>query len=187
MTFRHSIIAMSTAFSLSAFGAAHAQQAKPAKPDHDMKEMQKAAEQQQKEIAKAQDKQGKTIEKARKEAAKDASHPLQARHEPKAEERREHKSFVEARQQSQRLTKGVRLTSVQRVQFEELRKRYDTQYKALEKEEMRLDKARASDTDVLRQLDALRAQERAELRAMLTPAQQTVFDRNQAGKLKSKR
>ena len=186
MTIRRSTVAMSIALSLSAWTGVQAQKVKPAKPDHDMREMQKDAAHEAKEIAKAQDKHAKAIAKEQKEVAKDAKEVAKnasdARpREPKAEERREHRSFTVARQQSQRLTKSVRLTAAQRAQFEAVRKRYDSQYRALEKEEMQLDKAHASDADVLRRLDALSAQERAELRGILTPAQQLTFDRNVAG------
>lgn len=100
--------------------------------------------------------------------------------ESKGEERLEHEAFKTARQQSQRLVKGIKLTADQRSRFEDLRKRYDTQYKALEKEERDLDKTKGSDMDVLRRLEVARLQERAEIRAMLTPRQQVVFDRNVA-------
>jgi septal ring factor EnvC (AmiA/AmiB activator) len=96
----------------------------------------------------------------------------------KANDRKEHESFKAARDQSSRLTRGVKLTQAERQKFEDTRKRYDTQYKDLEKQQRELDRNHQPDAAVLAKLEALRVQERADIRGMLTPAQQTVFDRN---------
>ena len=76
--------------------------------------------------------------------------------------------------------KHLKLTASERAQFNSTRKKYDAQYRALEKQERDADKAGTSDAAILSQLEQLRAQERAELRGFLTAGQQAQFDRNAA-------
>lgn len=189
MQYAHKLALLTAAAIVGLSGQANAQQMKPAKPDHDMKEMQKASRDAQKDAMKAAKEQQKDAmkivkdeQKATREANEDAAKATRNERTDvaKADERAQHESFKTARQQSSRLTNGVKLTSAQRRQFESMRKRYDAQYRALEKQERRLDKANQSDAAVLQQLEALRLKERTDLRAILTPEQQAIFDRNAA-------
>ncbi len=203
MQYARTLAVMTAAAIVGLSGQANAQKVKPAKPDHDMKEMQKAAKESQKDAMKDAREQRKETTKAVKEehedaekAAKaareeheDAAKAAKARteeqsHAAKAEERAQHESFDAARQQSSRLTHGIKLTAAERRQFEPMRKQYDAQYKALEKQERQLDKAHQSDAVVLQQLETLRLQEQTTLRAFLTPEQQVIFDRNAAATTK---
>jgi hypothetical protein len=98
--------------------------------------------------------------------------------ELKSEEKTEKREFRDARQQSERLIKHIKLTASERTQATAIRKKYDVQYKALAKQERAADKAGTSDAAIVLQLEQLRAQERAELRGILTADQQVQFDRN---------
>lgn len=98
--------------------------------------------------------------------------------ELKGEDKTENREFRDARQQSERLVKHIHLTASQRTQARAIRKKYDVQYKALAKQERDADKAGTSDAAIMAQLAQLRAQERAEIRGMLTADQQAQFDRN---------
>jgi len=105
--------------------------------------------------------------------------PAQAKtKEAKAAEKTEHREFKDARKESQRLIKHIKLTADERSRVNSIRKNYDDQYKALEKQERANNKTGTSDAAILAQLAQLRAQERAELRAVLTPSQQSEFDAN---------
>jgi hypothetical protein len=100
--------------------------------------------------------------------------------ETKAEDKTEKREFRDARNQSEGLMKHLKLTAAERDQFNSTRKKYDVQYRALEKQEHDADKAGTSDAAILSQLEQLRTQERAELRGFLTASQQAQFDRNAA-------
>jgi hypothetical protein len=100
--------------------------------------------------------------------------------ETKTEEKTEKREFRDARSQSEALMKHLKLTASERAQFNSTRKKYDAQYRALEKQEHDADKAGTSDAAILSQLEQLRAQERAELRGILTADQLAQFDRNAA-------
>jgi hypothetical protein len=84
---------------------------------------------------------------ANKDSAKDAHDDV--KDAATANDRSEHVSFKAAREQSSRLTRGVKLTAAERWRSEDTPKRYDVVYKYLEK------------------------QERTDLRGILTPSQQT--------------
>ena len=60
----------------------------------------------------------------------------------------------------------------------DIEKKYDVQYKELAKTDKVGDKAGTNDAEFLNKIEALRLQERAELRATLTPEQQVEFDKN---------
>jgi hypothetical protein len=100
--------------------------------------------------------------------------------EAKAAQKTEHQEFKDARKESKALLKHIKLTAGEQTQVSAIRKKYDDQYKALEKQERTGDKSSTSETAILTQLAQLRAQERAELRTVLTPAQFTQFDANAA-------
>ncbi len=85
------------------------------------------------------------------------------------------------------LTKGIKLTAAEKKHIKAIEKKYDADYRDLRKKELAADKAAKkngtadSDAAFLTQVADLKAQERAEIRAVLTPAQQTTFDANVAG------
>lgn len=70
----------------------------------------------------------------------------------------------------------IELTSAQKARLVEIRRKYDPELAAL-REEMRTGADRA---EVMRKGAALRERSSADVRAILTPAQQAVFDRNVA-------
>ena len=84
------------------------------------------------------------------------------------------------------LTKGIKLTSAEKKQLKAIEKKYDADYRDLRRKELAADKAAGkngtteSDAAFQTQLSQLKTQERAEMRAVLTPAQQATFDANVA-------
>ena len=70
----------------------------------------------------------------------------------------------------------IELTSAQKSRLAEIQRKYEPEIAAL-REEMRTGSDRA---EVMRRGAALRERSSAEVRAILTPAQQAVFDRNVA-------
>jgi len=82
------------------------------------------------------------------------------------------------------LTKGIRLTPAEKKQFKAIEKKYDADYRDLHKKEVAADKAAkkngTADSDVAfqTQLSQLQTQERADMRAVLTTQQQSIFDSN---------
>lgn len=70
----------------------------------------------------------------------------------------------------------IELTSAQKSRLAELRRKYEPAIDSL-REEMRTGAERG---DVMRKFAALRERSSAEVRSVLTPAQQAVFDRNVA-------
>ena len=82
------------------------------------------------------------------------------------------------------LTKGIRLTPAEKKQFKAIEKKYDAEYRDLHKKEVAADKTAkkngTADTDVTfqTQLSQLQTQETADMRAVLTTQQQSIFDSN---------
>ena len=82
------------------------------------------------------------------------------------------------------LTKGIKLTSAEKKRIKAIEKKYDADYRDLRRKELAADKAAGkngtteSDAAFQAQLSQLKTQERAEMRAVLTPAQQATFDAN---------
>jgi Spy/CpxP family protein refolding chaperone len=94
------------------------------------------------------------------------------------------------------LTKGIRLTSAEKKQFKAIEKKYDTDYRSLRQSKLAADKAAkktavggshaglktvpqpVSDATFKSQLVQLQTQERSDMRAVLTPQQQAIFDSN---------
>ena len=96
----------------------------------------------------------------------------------KAEDRAEKAAKKEFKEQPHVLLKGIKLTSVEKKQVGDIEKRYNEQFKALEKEEDQAEKSGTPMTDVPQRIAALRDQERNDLRAALTASQQLRFDKN---------
>jgi len=82
------------------------------------------------------------------------------------------------------VTKGIRLTPAEKKQFKAIEKKYDADYRDLRKKEVAADRAAkksgtvSSDVAFQTQLSQLQAQERTDMRAVLTTQQQSVFDSN---------
>jgi hypothetical protein len=100
-------------------------------------------------------------------------------------EKTEREEFNAAHDQKH-LTKGIKLTSAEKKQLKAIEKRYDAQFRSLRKSERAADRAAkkngTTDDDAAfsAQLSQLRTQERAEMRAVLTSQQQSIFDSNVA-------
>ena len=132
--------------------------------------------------------EGRRVEKAEDKmedrAGKDAKHAAKAmeKREDKAEkalDRTEHKALNAARHDGKTSKRGIRLTSAERAPIRAIDKKYDAQLRALEAQDRADEKAGKPDnTALVARINAIRDQERAEIRAILTPAQQTEFDRN---------
>jgi len=82
------------------------------------------------------------------------------------------------------LTKGIRLTSAEKKQVKAIEKKYDADYRALRQKERADEKASkkngTTETDAAfqAQVSQLQTQERADIRAVLTAQQQSIFDSN---------
>jgi Spy/CpxP family protein refolding chaperone len=96
----------------------------------------------------------------------------------KREERAEKSEFKMAREQNKHLLKGIKLTAAQKQQVKDITKKYDDQYKTIEKQEHDADKANQSSAQFMTQLQQTRDLEKGELRAVLTADQQARFDQN---------
>ncbi len=82
------------------------------------------------------------------------------------------------------LTKGIRSTSAEKEQLKAIEKKYDQNYRDLRQKEKADAKAAKkngtthTDAAFQSQLTQLQTQERADMRAVLTVQQQSIFDRN---------
>ena len=94
------------------------------------------------------------------------------------------RSALKLAHDQKRLTKGIRLTPAQKKQIKAIEKKSDASYRDLRQKEKADDKAAktngTAETDAafMAQVSQLKAQERAEMRAVLTAQQQSVFDQN---------
>jgi Spy/CpxP family protein refolding chaperone len=98
----------------------------------------------------------------------------------------EHDAFKSADHEPKSALKGIKLTDEQKLATKAIEKRYADQFKALQKADKAADKAGTDDVTLAAKVDALRLQERAELRNVLTTEQQAEFDRNLAPKVARK-
>src|SRR2546428_3460366 len=93
---------------------------------------------------------------------------------------------LEAAHEQKLLTKGIKLTSAEKKQIKAIEKKYDAQFRSLRKSELAADKGAkkngTTDDDAAfsAQLTQLQTQERADMRAVLTSQQQSIFDSNVA-------
>jgi hypothetical protein len=84
------------------------------------------------------------------------------------------------------LTKGIKLTSSEKKQLKAIEKKYDAQFRSLRKSELAADKAAKKngtaddDASFSAQLSQLKTQEQADMRAVLSSQQQSIFDSNVA-------
>jgi len=94
------------------------------------------------------------------------------------ENKEETAALHRARTEPRALLKGVKLTKAERTSVADIEKRYSTQLRDLAKQEDAAEKAGTPDAAVVSRIDAIRTQERADLRAALSASQQTRFDKN---------
>ncbi len=117
------------------------------------------------------------MEKANEHAAK-GQEKAESKRVDAAEDRSENAAERAVRTQRGRLLKGIKLTSAQRKAFAELQRKYDAQLKTLDKQEDAAEKSGKADSTLTAQVVSLRTQERSDIRALLTAAQQQQFDKN---------
>ena len=115
--------------------------------------------------------------KANEHAAKGQA-TAQAKRMDAREDKAENAALRKAHAEPEALLKGVKLTKAERKTVQDIRKKYASQIKDLEKQEDAAEKAGTPDTSIVSKIDALRGQERTELRAAIPAAQQARFDKN---------
>lgn len=114
--------------------------------------------------------------KAEKNAAKDAHEAAKVAR--KADERAEKEAKDALKDQPKALLKDIKLTKEEKAAVKAVEKKTDEQLEAIEKAEKAGEKAGTPIADVAKRMNALREQERTELRAALTAEHQTRFDLN---------
>ena len=93
----------------------------------------------------------------------------------------EHKAFAGATAAPKKWLAEGKPTKAQRAQIAGIEKKYDDQITAIRKDYDKAVKAKAAtDPQTVSKVQGLIDQEKAEIRAVLTPAQQTKFDANVA-------
>ena len=123
----------------------------------------------------------KIADKAERKADRTADQT--ARNADKAADKTERSELMFAHDQKH-VMKGIRLTSAEKKQIKTIEKKYDADYRSLRQKELAADKAAKkngtaeSDVTFESQLSQLQTQERSDMRAVLTPQQQSVFDSN---------
>jgi hypothetical protein len=150
-------------------GVAGAQKAKPAGPPPTTHGETKAAV----PAAKGQ----ATAEAARTDAKADKA----AKTADKKEDKAEATALKNARSEPKALLKGIKLSKTEKKSVDDIQKKYDAQLKDLETQEKAAEKAGTPDATLVAKIDAVRTQERADLRGVLTADQATTFDKNVAG------
>jgi len=90
--------------------------------------------------------------------------------------------FKLSRDQSKHLLKGIKLTGAEKDQVKAITKKYDEQYKSLDRQERAADPATQPERQFGPQWQAMRDLEKGELRAALRPEQQARFDENASPK-----
>jgi hypothetical protein len=145
---------------------ASAQKARPAGPPATTHGQTKANE----AAAKGQ----ATAEAKRTDAAEDKA----AKTTEKKEDATERASIKAARGEPKELLNGIRLSKTEEKSVDDIEKKYESQLKDLEKQETAAEKSGTPDASIASKIETLRTQERADLRAVLTPAQTTQFDKN---------
>jgi hypothetical protein len=163
--FTMQMVAVSTLFAMSA-GVASAQKVKAAGPPATTHGQTKANE----AAAKGQ----ATAEAERIDAAEDKA----AKTAEKKEDAAERASTKAARSEPTELLEGIKLSKTEEKSVDGIEKKYESQLKDLEKQQTAAEKSGAPDASIASKSDALRMQERTELRGVLTPAQISQFDKN---------
>jgi Spy/CpxP family protein refolding chaperone len=123
----------------------------------------------------------KIADKAERKA--DRTTDKTARNADKAADKTERSELKFAHDQKL-VTKGIRLTSAQKTQLKAIEKKSDADYRSLHQNQIAADKAAKkngtteSDATIESQLLQLQTQERSDMRSVLTPQQQSIFDSN---------
>jgi len=117
--------------------------------------------------------------KANEHAAKGQA-TAEAKRTEAREDKAERAAMKSAKDEPKKVLKGIKLSKAERTSVEGIEKNYSGQLKDLEKQEDAAEKSGKPDATIVSKIDALRTQERAELRAVLTPDQATRFDKNAA-------
>jgi hypothetical protein len=91
----------------------------------------------------------------------------------------ENKAFTSAEAAPEAWLKGTKLTKAERTQVNTIERKYKKELGDLKKSA-----AKEDESQVMSKVQAIEDRERDELRAVLTPAQQTTFDANVAKKKK---
>jgi hypothetical protein len=110
----------------------------------------------------------------------DADEDKAARAADKKEDATERAAMKAARGEPHELLKGIKLSSAEKKSVDAIEDKYAKQLKDLEKQEDAAEKAGKPDASIAAKIDALRLQERADLRAALSPDQAKQFDKNAA-------
>jgi septal ring factor EnvC (AmiA/AmiB activator) len=93
----------------------------------------------------------------------------------------EHQAFAKATAAPKKWLADVKPTKAERTQIATIEKKYDDQITAIRKDYDKAEKAKTpTDPQTVSKVDGLVEQEKAEIRAVLTSAQQTKFDSNVA-------
>ncbi len=163
--FTMQMAAVSTLVAMAA-GVASAQKVKVAGPPATTHGQTKASQ----AAAKGQ----ATAEAKRTDAAEDKA----ARTAEKKEDAAERASIKAARNEPKELLEGIKLSKTEKKAVEDLEKKYEGQLKDLEKQRTAAEKSGTPDASIASKIATLRTQERTDLRAVLTPAQTTQFDKN---------
>ena len=98
---------------------------------------------------------------------------------PPAGERAAGKSILTlAREDPQTLTKGIQLNALEKKAVRDIERRFTKEFNALEWEFKAALKAGKTNAPVFAKVEALRGQQRSEIRSILTKEQQAAFDAN---------
>jgi hypothetical protein len=108
----------------------------------------------------------------------DADDDKTARAADKKEDASERDALKAARNQPKELLKGIKLSKTEEKSVDAIEKKYQSQLKDLDKQEDAAEKSGAPTTPIASKIAALRTQEQADLRAVLSPSQLTQFDKN---------
>lgn len=98
----------------------------------------------------------------------------------KIADKREHDAVSAAKGERKSLLRGITLSKSERTSVKATEKKYDDRLKDLDKQAKTLEKAGTPDAALIAKIDALRIDERNELRSLLTPAQVMQFNKNVA-------
>jgi hypothetical protein len=113
---------------------------------------------------------------ATQSAAKSAPKPSAAKPPAHA-----HKAFAAAAKIPAELLKGIKLTAAERKTVNDIEKKYRDQIADAKKAHMAADKTGSeTDAQITAKIQAIVDQEKTDLRAALTAAQQATFDKNAA-------
>lgn len=115
-----------------------------------------------------------TAEAKRTDAAEDKT----ARTADKKDDAAERAAIKAARSEPKELLKDIKLSKAEKKSIGDIEKKYEGQIKDLEKQQAAAEKSGTPGSSIASKIDALRTQERADLRAALSSEQTAQFDKN---------